>query len=191
MADRHPIEVIEALRRRYGHDLELIFTRYEIGASGDQERQRRTDFRASADSLDAAWLVHELGRLGPAEELALHSMVALGADTGHIPMLDFSDAYTCDVAEQLCRQAIAETCEEAGIDDAQVFIYSSGRSHHAYADILVPADRWQAFMGGLFLLDPPDSVPLVDVRWAGHALRRGYAALRWSRNTSRYLAAPG
>jgi hypothetical protein len=42
----------------------------------------------------------------------------------------------------------------------------------------------------LLLLNQNDLPPMVDIRWVGHALRRGFAALRWSCNTNRYLSMP-
>ena len=78
---------------------------------------------------------------------------------------------------------------EMGLKGDFVF-YDTGRSLHGYLPNLIPQFIWPGYLGRLLLINKVACPAVVDIRWVGHALVRGFAALRWSHNTNRYLAMP-
>ena len=190
LGSNHPYEVAQALSARYGPDLELTFSRYQIGPSGDQENRRRTIFKVRAGEVDEAWIEFESQKLSPDEEIAFHSSTRLKGKTLHIPMIDFAS----DCSAPLCREYGLQALTCASVPDpGESFVYESGRSFHFYAAVLLEPDRWMSYLGALLLLDPPDTSPHVDIRWLGHTLRHEtpYTSLRWTNHTARYLRKPG
>jgi hypothetical protein len=169
----------------HGADLVFTYSRYEIAPPGLQAVARRTPpLRVSAPELTSEWLADRLTELGPTEELAWHSWVEWKGIGFHIPMIDFVDQ-----PDQSTLRDLSMIVSEIGLKGGFVF-YETGRSLHGYFPGLIPQHTWPAFLGRLLLVDQLDRPPVIDTRWIGHALVRGFAALRWSQNTTRYLAMP-
>ncbi|WP_429000974.1 hypothetical protein [Stenotrophomonas maltophilia] len=68
--------------------------------------------------------------------------------------------------------------------------FTSGRSFLGYSLALLSPGEWVTYMAKLLLVDFLGEPPLIDHRCVGHRLARGYAALRWSSNSDRYLGYP-
>jgi hypothetical protein len=176
----HPIYLVAMLRRRYGSEIELGFSRYKYKRRVREDERSR--FRVPICQVGALWLKQQLNRLSPDEELALESQVRLGQLIRHIPMVD----YYGKRPEQL--RAITESLPELRF--CKPLIYATGRSFHAYFPALITYGDWVKFMGSALLCNTPSNPHVVDQRWIGHRLIGGYAALRWSWNTERYKAMP-
>jgi hypothetical protein len=190
----HPIIILERVLRRYGDTLSLTFSRYQIGPPGDQFSRPRTVFTVRALDLTAAWLDAEIGKLKPDEELAVHSRAALEDEFVHIPMVDFDREIPLATLRELGGSAI-RACRFHSPnlnfqEPPRLYLFKTGRSYHQYADVLMLESDWHGFLGDLLLLNPASGQPSVDARWIAHALKRGYAALRWSHNTARYMTMP-
>lgn len=63
--------------------------------------------------------------------------------------------------------------------------YATGQSSHLYWPGFFTKPEWIKFLGESIF--PKE---FVDIRWVGYAMRRGYASLRWSKNTNRNLQIP-
>ncbi len=125
-----------------------------------------------------------INRLGPAEELSLHSKVLIDGSEWHIPMLDLA----CNVLlpENIAR--VYRFFPKEVIENGQWFY--SGRSYHFYSTFLLSPAEWISFLGCALLLNKPGHEPISDSRWIGHRLMAGYGALRQSCNTEHYLQMP-
>jgi hypothetical protein len=191
--EKHPINVVEAIVARYGTRVVFTFSRYEVGPPGDQERRPRTTFEIGARHATKLWLEKQLSDLGPDEELALHSRVSCEKRWCHLLMIDYERNCSLSEVRNLGLRVLSEI-QFAGLTDPQnpsrIYSFETGRCYHQYADLLIPENAWYHHLGSLLLLTPPCEAPLIDLRWIGHALRRGHAALRWSHNTRRYLLMP-
>jgi hypothetical protein len=175
----HPISVAIALRRRYGSNVVLRFSRYRDvpGSTSDPRRS----FEVRCGDVSSRWLDRELAQLEPSEELALESRVRVGAARRHIPMLDLRGKRK-NAARWLTASLLPDYA-------AEMMIYASGRSFHVYWPRLLSEHAWHQFLGSALLCNRGNS-SIVDVRWVGHRLMGGYAALRWSCNTSRHRSYP-
>jgi hypothetical protein len=78
---------------------------------------------------------------------------------------------------------------ETGLDE-RCILFHSGRSLHGYFPNLIPRQVWPKYLGRLLVLNEHGRPPVIDTRWVGYALMRGFGSLRWSHNTSRYLSIP-
>ena len=121
-----------------------------------------------------------LHKLAKDEEIAFHSLVKNSGACSHLLLVDFRSP-DCSRVEQAAEGLIGEYPVKSAA------LFESGRSFHLYLDKLMTQDLWVKFMGRLLLLNDRDSPVLTDARWVGHRLIGGYAALRWSANTSRYM----
>ena len=176
----HPISFVNHLRDKFGSNLVLGFSCYKyLPRSRVDERKR---FKISIDEVTHNWLRHQLLTLQPLQELALESQVTLHGVVRHIPMLDFRGMTKGQLS------AISEALPRQYQGDIDVFF--SGRSYHAYFVQLLTRSQWIKFMGSALLCNTPSDPSVVDQRWVGHRLIGGYAALRWSCNTSHYKNYP-
>jgi hypothetical protein len=116
--------------------------------------------------------------------MAWHSYVTRNGLGFHIPMVDFVDQ-----PNQPALHDLAMIISEVGFQGDFAF-FETGRSFHGYFPGLISERMWADYLGRLLLVNQPNHSPTVDARWVGHALMRGFAALRWSHNTDRYLAMP-
>jgi hypothetical protein len=182
----HPSLLVEEIVARHGADLVFTYSRYEVAPPRLQATAPRSEvLRVLACDVTPDWLADRFAELGPNEEMAWHSRVE-GRGVGfHIPMIDF-----------IGRPAHSELCEvirmltaETGLSGHFV-CFETGRSFHGYFSDLIPDDAWPKYLGQLLLLSEHDGSPVIDTRWVGHALVRGFTALRWSHNTNRYRAMP-
>ena len=141
--------------------------------------------RVPARDLTPDWLVDRLAELGPTEELAWHSRVEYKGVGFHIPMIDFVSRPAHSALHRLGSMLATE------MDLSGHFVFfDTGRSFHGYFPDLLAEHSWPAYLGRLLILNKPNRLPVIDARWVGHALVRGFAALRWSNNTDRYRAMP-
>ena len=186
MIHLHPRFIVDEIIARHGTELTFTYSRYEVASPGQQAAARRSAvLRVCACEVTDQWLIDRLAELGPTEELAWHSWVNYKGGGFHIPMIDLMGLPPCSLLRDLDIRLAAEM----GFNSHFVF-WKTGRSFHGYLPELIPENAWQRYLGQLLLLNEDDRTPLVDARWVGHALVRGFAALRWSHNTSRYVAMP-
>lgn len=112
---------------------------------------------------------------------------AMTADGGrvtlHIPMIDFSCKALPDV--RVLKELWGTECPPSRLK-----FYSSGRSFHAYGDTLLKPFEWTDFIGTLLLVNTPEQPDVVDTRWVGHRIRKGYGALRLTKSSPKYLEYP-
>ncbi|WP_162932148.1 primase 1D-like protein [Solimonas sp. K1W22B-7] len=179
----HPLEVIREIRRLHGDDLMLTFSRYLYRPQTILDQ--REVFSVSITEVTGDWFRRQSQQLEHGWELALNSKVRdARRRTNHIPMIDFSpskiNARHFDLMREILGRSVFQTLS----------LFSSGRSFHGYTSQLLTPSQWQDFMGRLLLLNEPTKEPLVDARWIGHRLISGYAALRWTANSSHYAGAP-
>lgn len=176
----HPISFVDHLREKFGANLVLGFSCYKyLPRSRVDDRKR---FKIPIDQVTHNWLRHQLLTLQPSQELALESQVTFNGVARHIPMLDFRGMTKGQLS------AISEALPKQYQGDIDVFF--SGRSYHAYYVQLLTRSQWIKFMGSALLCNTPSDPSVVDQRWVGHRLMGGYAALRWSCNTSHYKNYP-
>jgi hypothetical protein len=134
------------------------------------------------DFLDIRFMERLIAECPPGAEVALHSEVIVeGGGVRHIPMIDMS---TGSAAQLLKLKPFLERHFEG------FAWFKSGRSYHGYGSNLVERDEWIAIMGRLLLANQIGMPATVDPRWVGHRLMAGYAALRWTKNTSHYVDFP-
>jgi hypothetical protein len=182
----HPCLVLEEIEARHGANLVFAYSRYEVAQPGFQAAAPRSPvLRVSASDVTADWLIDRFAELGPNEELAWHSSVECNGVGFHIPMIDFvnrpSRSVLCDLGRMLATEMGLTT---------HLILFETGQSFHGYFPDLIPVSDWSKYLGNLLLLNEYDCLPVIDARWIGHALVRGFSALRWSQNTSRYRAMP-
>jgi hypothetical protein len=183
---QHPLCLVEKIAACRGADLVFTYSRYEIATPGLQAAARRSPaLRVPARDVTPDWLMDRFAELGPNEEMAWHSWVECNGVGFHIPMIDFIGRPDDSVLRELSRLLAIEI----GLTGNIVF-FDTGRSFHGYFVDLIPDDDWPRYLGRLLVINEHDRPPVIDTRWVGHALVRGFAALRWSHNTNRYLAIP-
>jgi hypothetical protein len=122
--------------------------------------------KADLTSARLKRLIHDLPGKGA---LAISSEVALNSgQPAHIPLIDFQ-----------CRQSPQNLAHlTVAMKHAQPsggIILRTVESYHFYGKSLLTPGEWQGFIGRCLLLEP-----LVDVRYLGHCLLDGFAALRIS-----------
>jgi len=182
----HPGLVVEEIATRHGLNLAFTYSRYEIAPPGLQAVAPRSGvLRVSGSEITSDWIADRLSELSPNEEMAWHSWVEKRGAGFHIPMIDFvgrpARSVLCDVSRELAA--------ELNID-AHLIVFDTERSYHGYFPDLIPEKAWPKYLGELLLLNKDNRQPFIDVRWIGHGLIRGFTALRWSKNTNRYLGIP-
>lgn len=182
----HPCLVLEEIEARHGANLVFTYSRYQVAQPGLQAAAPRSPvLHVSVRDVTADWLIDRFAELGPNEELAWHSWVECNGAGFHIPMIDFanrpSHSVLCDLGGMLAT--------EMGLS-SRLILFETGQSFHGYFPDLIPASDWPKYLGHLILLNEYDFPPVTDARWIGHSLVRGFSALRWSQNTSRYRAMP-
>jgi len=166
----------------------LIFTysRYEVASPGLQAVAPRSPvLRVSGTEITPDWIIHRLAELGPNEEMAWHSWVECKGVGFHIPMIDFAGRPARSVFCEVSRVLAAEM----GIH-ADLVLFDTERSFHGYFVDVLSEQAWSKYLGQLLLLNEDNRPPVIEARWVGHALMRGFSALRWSNNTNRYPAMP-
>lgn len=106
----------------------------------------------------------------------------------HIPMIDFACSHKSKLLKKLNDRCVLNN---VGLLELQTFeFFDSGRSFHGYGPTLMTEYQWLQFLGSLLLLNQVDLPPVVDGRWIGHSLKRGFSGLRWTRNSPKYLKVP-
>jgi len=179
----HPLRFVDELICRYGQGITFSFSRYFYRPRSPIDE--REIFLVPGKELSDDWLRVQMLGLAPGWDLALNSSVidARGR-TRHIPMIDFIGDAARFFVDGRSRDIIGHRIYD------EMIAYSSGRSLHGYSLALLSPREWVAYMARLLLVDFPGEAGLIDHRWIGHRLGSGYAALRWSANSSEYLAYP-
>jgi hypothetical protein len=109
-------------------------------------------------------------KLPPKYDLGVASLVYIGDEKFHIPMMDFK----CDYSAKNLKK-IKEFLKNIGQVGVILF---SGMSYHFYGINLIPDSDWHEFMGKCLLFND-----YVDTRYIAHRLIDGYSCLRISRGT--------
>ncbi len=106
------------------------------------------------------------------EDVAIQSLVKVGEDYFHIPMIDFLGK---DL--NLIKQSLDFSSDLLGMDRDDFELYFTGNSYHAYGRLLVPEDEWLDFSSTLLLIKhPKEKKRIVDSRWVAHSqLKRGFS----------------
>lgn len=185
--DRHPFQWVsgmlkyEAGLNKISPSVILSFSKYRyIPQSFDDQR---VSFGLPLYQLNKISLFDIISGLGEGEELAIHSLVSDMGRELHIPLIDFGNKDMSVIDSS----PLKELSSHWGM---AFQIYSSGRSYHAYGNRLLDNRDWIKFMGSLLLLNKPGVYKIIDDRWIGHRILAGYAALRWSNNSSHYKKIP-
>jgi hypothetical protein len=122
----------------------------------------------SRDEVGFNKIDHLLNFLPNNTALAVCSVVILkNKHSAHIPMLDFQ----CQKSEENLKYISAAMLRV----ESEGIIVASPHSYHFYGKSLLTNEKWTAFIGRSLLLEP-----LIDVRYLGHCLLDGFAALRVS-----------
>jgi hypothetical protein len=180
----HPSLLVEEIVARHGGDLIFTYSRYEVAPPGLQAAAPRSDvLRVPAYDVTPDWLADRFAELGPSEEMAWHSWVEREGVGFHIPMIDFigrpANSSLCELGRTLAANMAL---------NGDLFLFETGRSLHGYFSDLISERAWPKYLGQLLIHH--DRPPMIDTGWIGHALVRGFTALRWSHNTNRYRAMP-
>lgn len=152
------------------------------------EPRRIEDFRDAwevdiVDFLNVAHVTRLIQGTPSGRELAIHSNVQVdGSERLHLIMVDMSTGARAQLLK--LRAFLSHDVFQ------KISWYASGRSFHGYGSELMSQADWYKFMGLLLLANQPHQNPTVDPRWIGHRLIAGYAALRWTKNTNRYITTP-
>lgn len=183
LGEGHPVMVTDRIRQSCGTDLVFTYSIYDVAPPGLQAQAPRSPIlRVDAAEVTSDWLVRRLVELGPTQEMAWHSAVERRGEIFHIPMIDFVDrpakSAFCSLNEALTAELKVTS---------QFLFFETGRSFHGYLPEIIPEQIWTKYLGRLLTVSESGHPPLVDTRWIGHALVRGFTALRWSHNTTRYL----
>ena len=178
-SDSHPISLVPEWLEAVGEGWYASFSRYRYSPQTVEDERER--FKVPLRDVTKSWLERQLEGLPSDYELAMDSVLTSGRRERHIPMVDFA----AKVAQQ--NDVILWVSQHLGLT---VRLFDSGRSFHAYGTEPVSRRQWVRLMGLLLLANMPDDPPLVDSRWVGHRLLAGYASLRWSQNSPRYLSTP-
>lgn len=184
---RHPFFWVKnildlSIKEKYiSEDISIKLSKYKYTPQSFSDE--RSYLSIPFKQFDEKMLYDIINSLSLNEELAFHSLIESFGDSYHFPLIDFGnvDRGIIDTGPLL---------ELATHWDMSFYIYNSGRSYHAYANKLIKSSDWIGFMGSLLLLNKPSGFKLIDERWVGHRLLGGYAALRWSNNSSYYKKLP-
>jgi hypothetical protein len=159
--------------------VEMSYYKYVPQAVADN----RITFSISAfDFLNARNIEEWISKCPAGCEMAVHSNLLM-SDGGflHIPMIDMSTGSAAQLSK------LKPVLEK----DFNGFVwFKSGRSYHGYGSQLIEHDKWIALMGKLLLANQVGVPHTVDPRWVGHRLIAGFAALRWTKNTTHYVDMP-
>lgn len=178
--NKHPVSFIDHLE--IPEHATLTFSDYLYDKQSFQDV--RSQFHFEKNELNENWLLNHIFSMNPLFELALHSSFEVNGEIFHIPMIDFTAKRT----EQSSLLALRKLSEYWKTD---FLIFFSGRSFHAYGVRPITNADWVKFMGSLLLLNIRGTTnKLIDTRWVGHRILAGFAALRWSKNTSHYKGFP-
>lgn len=161
--------------------LEFQCSKYVNGEPGSGITFSRKISKITNFDLLYRCINREFNKLKHNEEFALHSIVHKNGKTLHLPMIDFSTLSENELFDHL-----SFLQDEFNYD---IYIFSSGRSFHAYIDTLLDIDHWHNFLSKLLLMNKNDCV-VTDARWIAHSIRQRYSSLRLSCNTTVYYDYP-
>lgn len=185
MKDDHPFQMV---RQFINSDSKYTLSKYIY--LPDSVSDEREFIHVLGKDFTEELVSVSVDNLTSTQELAFHSVVDVvrknGSEKKHIPMIDFT---VKDKINQNTYFRLKHFIDKK-IFNRLVF-YSSGRSFHAYAPILITNTEWKKFMASLLLVNPAGNEnSIIDTRWVGHRLLSGYGTLRWSHNSGKYLQEP-
>ncbi|WP_421136888.1 hypothetical protein [Pseudomonas sp. NFX15] len=183
LEETHPFHLIKNLASSLSYDAEFEFSIYEYEPQSILDH--REIIRITADRLSENIIGRVISALPKNNELAIHSSVRINKKLFHIPMIDFVTSEH-EILEKI--NTIRQILPRDVFNELSFF--NSGRSCHAYSLKLIKHSDWVSFMGRLLLISKPNETQIIDTRWIGHRLLAGYSSLRWSNNSSHYLAIP-
>lgn len=183
LEETHPFHFIKNLASSLSYDAEFEFSIYEYEPQSILDH--REIIRITADRLSENIIGRVISALPKNNELAIHSSVRINKKLFHIPMIDFVTSEH-EILEKI--NTIRQILPRDVFNELSFF--NSGRSCHAYSLKLIKHSDWVSFMGRLLLISKPNETQIIDTRWIGHRLLAGYSSLRWSNNSSHYLAIP-
>jgi hypothetical protein len=182
----HPLLVVEDIIARRGDGLIFTYSRYQVAQPGVQAMAPRSAvLRVRASDITPDWVIERFGELRANEELAWQSWVECEGQGFHIPMIDLINSPLGSKLRELDWKLVTEMSLQGGF----VF-FETGQSFHAYFPDLIPEHAWANYLGQLLVLNEHDCPHVIDTRWVGHSLARGFSALRWSNHTTRYRGMP-
>lgn len=123
-------------------------------------------------------------------DVALISLQKIGNWKAHLFMLDLTAVTGATAAAYLAR--VNEELANEGLYRATWAVFDSGRSYHAYdTGVWRTSEEWSRAMGCALRAVAGEGRRSfarddVDTHWIVHSLARGYGALRWTANQSRY-----
>jgi hypothetical protein len=198
---KHPLvalDKITAEARKDGLEVYYTFEVYSFNPAGDYESNYEffdsvefsgTEVKERHNEL--ADLFHEA--FGKERDIIVWSQVGIKqlsapADAPtivkHIAQMD----YDCDPKyNEMGRSDVIK--DAYGYNEGEAMFFASGHSMHSYGLKLLSKDNWVAFMGRALLMNVGDT-KTVDTRWIGHALERGYGALRLTCSNEKYVQIP-
>ncbi|WP_435406297.1 primase 1D-like protein [Pseudomonas siliginis] len=183
LEENHPFYLLKDLASNLSYDAEFELSIYEYEPQSILDH--REVIRITANQLSKDIIERIISGLPNNNELAIHSSVRINKKLFHIPMIDFVTSEH-EILEKIniIRQILPRDIFN------EMSFFNSGRSCHAYSLKLIKHADWVSFMGRLLLISKPNETQIIDTRWIGHRLLAGYSSLRWSNNSSHYLAIP-
>jgi hypothetical protein len=180
--DLTPFDIAIWILNNQNADYTLNFSKYIISEPGLQYNQEREILQVNRSEFELYWLNKQLNSLQHNQELTWNSNIKISDKFYHVPMIDFEVGINQDLIKSASSKLIIE------LNLQELWFFQSGRSCHAYGFPLLNKEAWYHYLGVLLTL--PRDYPNIDTRWIGHSLKRGYSALRWSHNTTRYKHLP-
>lgn len=176
----HPYQLIRELAQkdRSAH-FNFRLLAQKPGLYGKLEREIVDETFFSAEILDNAawdWIRAQQGEVcRDTAEVVVDSAVMTSAGYKYIPMLDLVTKDAADLVKFCGRWDLWPF----GVD---VQCYASGNSFHVYGRTLLTEEQRLRWLGGALLISQPDQPQLVDTRWVGHSLTKGFESLRLTAN---------
>ncbi|MFH1129349.1 MAG: hypothetical protein V1686_01275 [Patescibacteria group bacterium] len=169
----HTIDIISVIVKRNPSIKELSISVYKYVPHVVSEKGRLKIHNIRCDkSVDIKNKILSI-KIPQGWRLGLNSIVKMNDGSyRHIPQIDFE----CSVSNKNLNKIRLKLSEI--IKTFPGYIIRSGASYHYIGLKLLTEKEWQKFIGLCLLCKEPKKHSVVDVRWCGHQLVRGYSNLR-------------
>lgn len=149
--------------------------------NGYREKDEETFSLAELSSPDFRnWLAEQVAA---GDDVVITNQIKSSLSVMYVPMLDFDfEPPIFDRKIEMHRTKLLSL----GIDLEKFKFYLTGRSFHAYGQELLNAQGHANFLAKALLLEED----VVDARWVGHSLMRGFGSLRWTATSRHYSQVP-
>jgi hypothetical protein len=190
----HPIKIMEILEDKYPYDSIIAFIvkylrkpwcvgRDKVPLISDESHNIQPfslEYFSEGNALEDM-----LSNTDPGYDLSLRSSINILDEhwVHHIPMIDFNGKLS-----RWHLESLRDTLSDDLLED--LYLFDSGNSMHGYILKILTHTEWVEFMGTLLLTEYREKPKVVDTRWVGHSLRRGYGSLRWSASAEKYKYMP-